>query len=71
MTIADIDVIIAKLQAALLDADATKMNHSIGDASYQPDGHLETVQKQLEYWTNLRNRRASAGRSFRQNRKAV
>ncbi len=71
MTLAQVDAIRQRLIDALAAVSLNTMDHSIGDASYSPDGHLKTLQEQLAYWNKIYDAKSMAGRRFRITQKAV
>lgn len=61
MTLAEVKALRDKYYNALLDADLNQLTHSVDGASYDHDAHRESLQKSLEYWDNVYNRKLSGG----------
>lgn len=71
MTLAQVQTIRDSLIAQMTSLNLNTMDHSIGGASYSPDGHMKAIQEQIAYWDNLYNLKLNAGRQIRECKKAV
>lgn len=71
MTLAEIKVLRDAAYAALVALDLGQTTHSVDGESYDHDGHRKSLVETFEKWDALYNRKATAGRTYRLNKKAV
>lgn len=71
MTLQEVKTIRDKYYNQLLAIDLNQLNHSLDGASYDHDTHRDSLEKSLEYWDTMYNRKLSGGRTRRLDRKCV